>query len=122
DTQEVHTEVEMRGGEIGEAMRSSLMGDIESVMEILNRQITILLGTLQEILRSGFRHQAGGSKVVDFQPLIQELGVTLRLLMIEHPVSHCLQGKGAQPVSAWNRGRRKINTVIRKVSYRAGRS
>jgi hypothetical protein len=121
DPDEVHPHVEVCGGEVGEAQRRRLMGDAEGIPEVLQGDVAVALGLLQEVHRLGAGHERRRREVVDLEALLKELGVVIGCLVAEHAVRDRLQRHRAQAVAAGDRGGRQVDATVREVGHRARR-
>ena len=81
----------MVGGEVGEPVRGHLVGHREQVDQVLDRDVPVLLGPLQDRRGRGLRHEHGGREVVRLHPLPQEVGEVARHLVAEQEVAEGLQ-------------------------------
>jgi hypothetical protein len=67
------------------------VSDTEGITKVFDREVSLCLRPVEELHRLGERHETGRREVVDLQPLAQELGVALRLLMLEQTVCERLE-------------------------------
>ena len=92
-----------------------LMGDAESIPEILHGEVAVALGLLQERHRVRLRHQARRGVVVDLQALLEEVGVVGGGAMTEQAVGHRLQRHRSQPVTTGDGRRGKVDAAVLQV-------
>ena len=88
---EVAGQVQVVGGEVGEPVRGHLVGHGEQVDQVLDREVPVLLGPVEDRCGRGFRHEDGGGEVVHLHPLPQEVGEVARHLVAEQEVAERLQ-------------------------------
>ena len=79
------------GGKVGEPVRGHLVGHGEQVDQVLDREVTVLLGPVQDRCGRRLRHEHGGREVVGLHPLAQEVGEVARHLVAEQEVTEGLQ-------------------------------
>ena len=118
DAQEVQAHAEVVRHEVRHAHACRLVRDAERVAEILDGEIAVLLGLLQESHGGGLGHETARRVVVDLEPLPQEVRVIGGSLVLQEPVRHGLQGHRPQTVAAGDRRRRQIDATVLEIGDR----
>jgi len=97
---EVAGQLQMMGGQVGEAVCRHLIRHREHIPKVLDGQVPGLLGLGQEARGGSFRDQHGRGVVVCFHPLAQEVREITRRRVPEHEMAEGLQQDRAGRVHA----------------------
>ena len=89
--QEVDRQPEMDRGQVGEAVRGHLVGDVEGLLEVLDADVALPLGLAQQLDRGLLGREHRGREVVRLDPLPEVVAEVRRVRVLQREVAERLQ-------------------------------